>query len=130
MSMYEPWNTFSMFGSAKTWLRTCNFNLQGRNVSTIQSLSLVLICIRQTIPIYDRMSWCSKSIAISVAALNSASMAERASGLSTKVAGVSSGWKGFGGAFSYVERGYVDFLISCAYGCRYLKPCQLFFLGS
>ena len=75
-----------MLGSAKTSFKHSSCRLQGLRVSTIQSLSRVLICINETMPMYERLSWCSKSMAISLAILSSFNIAASASGVSTKVA--------------------------------------------
>ena len=77
-------------------------------MSTIQSFFLVLICINDTRPMYDRLSWCSRSMAISFSVLSSANIEVRASGVSTNVAVVvSKGVYGTGSALMYTEGGYL-----------------------
>lgn len=82
--------TFMILGSAKTSFNICKSCRQGFKVSIIQFSSLVLICINDTKPTYDRASWCSRSTAISFAVLSTVSISRTPSKVSTNMALVSS----------------------------------------
>ena len=75
--------TLTISGSAK--ISPSAFLIESRTLgtskSTMKSSSRVLICIKQRKPRYVRYEWCSRSTAISLAALSFVAMTERADGV-------------------------------------------------